>query len=215
LKKKICIVGTGGCGREALCCIIDAYGWQDCERLHEEVVFMVSDSYFSESEVMGVPVIKRSEFEASLYNVVVAIGDPALRKNYIEKMPAETTFQTVIHPSAVLSKWIEIEEGAIIMAGCVLTCNIRIGKHVHLNRHTTIGHDCVLSDYFTTAPAAVVSGNCHFGEGVYLGTNACVKQGITIADNVIIGMGAVVTKPVEQAGTYVGNPLRKLEKKTK
>lgn len=175
---------------------------------------MVSDSHFSESEVMGVPVIRRSEFDAATYNVVVAIGDPALRKSYIEKLPAKTTFQTVIHPSVVLSKWIEMDEGVIIMAGCVLTCNIKIGKHVHLNRHTTIGHDCVLSDYFTTAPAAVVSGNCRFGEVVYLGTNACVKQGVSITDNVTIGMGAVVTKSVDQAGTYIGNPLRKLEKNT-
>lgn len=210
MKKKICIVGTGGCGREALCCIIDMYEWQHREDLNEEVCFMVSDNHYKDKEVMGVRVIPRSAFVASEYEVVVAIGDPVQRRRYIEGLPKETTYATIIHPSVILSKWVQMGEGTIIMAGCILTCNIQMGKHTHLNRHTTIGHDCVMADYFTTAPAAVVSGNCEFGEAVYLGTNACIKQGITIADNVTVGMGAVVTKPIAKAGVYIGNPLRKL-----
>ena len=38
----------------------------------------------------------------------------------------------------------EIGAGSIITAGCIITTNIKIGKHSHLNLHTTIGHDCEL-----------------------------------------------------------------------
>ena len=38
--------------------------------------------------IMGVPVIKDSEFNAENYKVVVAIGDPKKRKKVIEKLPA-------------------------------------------------------------------------------------------------------------------------------
>lgn len=94
-----------------------------------------------------------------------------------------------------------------------MTCNIKIGKHAHLNLHTTIGHDCIIGDYFTTAPATNISGNCEFGECVYFGTNSSVRQGIKICDNVTIGMGGIVVKNINEEGVYIGNPVKKLNKK--
>ena len=209
--KKICIFGTGGFGREVLCCLIDVFSNVDI-KLKDKVCFMVSDEHFSEEKIMGIDVIPQSKFDSQIYDVVVAIGDPQSRKSIVESLPKQTTFATIIHPSAIISEWVEIGEGSIITAGSILTCNIKIGKHAHLNLHTTIGHDCVIGDYFTTAPAVNISGNCHFGECVYFGTNAVVRQGVKISDDVTIGMGGVVVKDVIEKGVYIGNPLRKLEK---
>jgi UDP-3-O-[3-hydroxymyristoyl] glucosamine N-acyltransferase len=99
---------------------------------------------------------------------------------------------------------------SIITAGCILTCDIKIGKHSQLNLHTTIGHDCVIGNYFTTTPACNISGICTFGDCVYLGTNSSVRQGITICDEVTVGMGGVVVKNINEPGTYVGNPAKRL-----
>jgi sugar O-acyltransferase (sialic acid O-acetyltransferase NeuD family) len=212
MDKQICIFGTGGFGREVLCCLIDAVA-NTSGKIEDLACFMVSDDQFKEAEIMGIKVIPQSGFDVARHQVIVAIGDPFARKKVVESFPANTSFATIIHPSAVISKWVEIGEGSIVTAGTILTCNIKIGKHAHLNLHTTIGHDCVIGDYFTTAPAANVSGNCHFGACVYLGTNASIKQGIAICDNVTIGMGGVAVKNVTEEGIYIGNPLKKLEKK--
>lgn len=209
--KKICIFGTGGFGREVLCCLIDAIAHTN-QKIEELACFMVSDEDFKDNMVMGLEVLPQSKLNTELHEVVVAIGDPHTRKKVVESLPAETKFATIIHPSAVMSKWVEIGEGSIITAGTILTCNIKIGKHAHLNLHTTVGHDCIIGDYFTTAPAANISGSCHFGNCVYFGTNASVRQGIKICDNVTIGMGGVVVKDITEAGVYIGNPLKKLEK---
>jgi sugar O-acyltransferase (sialic acid O-acetyltransferase NeuD family) len=211
-EKKICILGAGGFGREVLCCLIDGIASTNL-KIEEIVCFMVSDEHFKESKIMGVDVIPQSKFDSSLYNVVVAIGDPHLRKRVIDNMPPQTTYTSIIHPSAVISEWVEIGEGSIIAAGTILTCNIKIGKHAHLNLHTTIGHDCIIGDFFTTAPAANISGNCHFGDCVYFGTNSAARQGVKICNNVMIGMGGVVVKNITEEGVYIGNPLKKLEKK--
>jgi sugar O-acyltransferase (sialic acid O-acetyltransferase NeuD family) len=211
-QKKICILGTGGFGREVLCCLIDAIAPSN-STIQELACFMVSDDLFNEKKIMGVDVIPQSSFDPSLYNVVVAIGDPSTRKRVVNNLPPDTTFATIIHPSAVISEWVEIGEGSIVTAGVVLTCNIKIGKHAHLNLHTTIGHDCIMGDFFTTAPGANISGSCHFGDCVYFGTNAAVRQGVKITDNVTIGMGGVVVKDINEQGVYIGNPLQKLEKK--
>jgi acetyltransferase-like isoleucine patch superfamily enzyme len=46
---------------------------------------------------------------------------------------------------------------------------------------------------------------------VYFGTNSSVRQGITICQDVVIGMGGVVVKNITESGIYVGNPATKLE----
>lgn len=209
IEKKICIVGAGGFGREVLCCLIDKIASTNLE-IEEIACFMVSDEDFKETKIMGINVISQSMFDPALYNVVIAIGDPTSRKRVVNNLPTQTTYTSIIHPSVVISDWVKIGEGSIITAGTILTCNIKIGKHAHLNLNTTIGHDCVIGDFFTTAPAANISGNCHFGDCVYFGTNSAVREGIKICNNVTIGMGGVVVKDILEEGVYIGNPARLL-----
>ncbi|WP_395341848.1 acetyltransferase [Ningiella sp. W23] len=211
-KKKFCIVGTSGFGRETLTCLIDVMS-NTALKIEDAVVFLDEDGSCEESTLMGIPVIKKNEFVPQSFKVVVAIGDPKTRKKVVEALPPETEFTSIVHPSAVISQWVEVGQGSIITAGAVLTCNINIGKHAHINLHTTIGHDCTIGDYFTTAPATNISGNCEFGDYVYLGTNSSVRQGIKICNDVTIGMGGIVVKNIDEEGVYIGNPVSKLGRK--
>lgn len=210
MKKKICIIGTGGCGRDAMTCLIDQLATKGL-KAKDVACFMVSDEHFNQREVMGIEVIPQSQFKPEKYDVVVAIGDPQWRKKVVESLPDETTFTTIIHPSVIMSEWVEVGEGSIIAAGSILTVNIKMGKHVHLNLKTTIAHDFRCGDYFSTAPAVNISGNCTFGECVYFGTNAAARQKTQITDNVTVGMGAVVVKNITEPGVYAGNPARKIK----
>jgi sugar O-acyltransferase (sialic acid O-acetyltransferase NeuD family) len=208
LGKKICIVGIGGFGREVLCCIIDIlrgtqYDYLKC------ICFMTTDKIVNEF-IMQLPVLSIVNFNNEEYVYIISVGNPKIRKKVVESFPTDTKYITIIHPSVVMSEWVEIGEGSIVTANVILTCNIKIGKHAHLNLHTTIGHDCIIGDYFTTAPAVNISGICMFGNCVYFGTNVSVKQGITIVDDVIIGMGGVVVKDIEECGTYIGMPVKRI-----
>jgi sugar O-acyltransferase (sialic acid O-acetyltransferase NeuD family) len=213
-KKKICIFGTGGFGREVLCCVIDVFKKRNfrTEYINYVVCFMVSDDHYKENTIMGIEVIKQSLFNPLLYDVVIAIGEPLIRQNIVNSLPSNTTYATIIHPSVIMSKSVNIGEGSIITANTILTCNIKIGKHAHVNLNTTIGHDCNIGDYFTTAPATNVSGNVNIGDCVYLGTNSSIKQGISICNDVTIGMGGVVVNNIKEKGVYIGNPTIKLVK---
>lgn len=210
-RKKICIVGAEGFGRETLLCLIDGIASTNL-KIEEICCFMLLDKDIKKTNIMGVEVIPQSTFNPNLYEVVVAVADPNQRLRIVESLPNETVFTKIIHPTAIISDWVEIGEGSIITAGVILTHNIKIGKHAHLNLNTTIGHDCVIGDYFTTTPACNISGNCDFGNNVYLGTNSSVRQGISICNNVTIGMGGVVVKNIIDPGTYIGNPVKKLKK---
>ena len=119
---------------------------------------------------------------------------------------------TFIHPSSILlGNDISIGEGSIICAGCILTTNIKLGNHTHLNLQTTIGHDCEIGDYFTTAPGVKISGNCKIYDCVYIGTNASVKEKISIHSLTTIGLNAGVVKNIEEPGVYTGTPAKKIK----
>lgn len=210
--KKFCIIGTGGFAREVFCYVLDVLKQQNPIIDYSRICFLDKDELCNGEKVMGVDVIPESSFDPDKYVVLVGIGEPKIRKKVVEKMPKNTSYATLVHPSAIISDWVEIGDGSIITPGVIITCNIKIGKQAHLNLFTTIGHDCEIGDYFTTAPSANISGNCIFGDCVYFGTNSAVRQGVSICDNVTIGMGGVVVKNIIEPGVYIGNPLKKLEK---
>jgi sugar O-acyltransferase (sialic acid O-acetyltransferase NeuD family) len=168
----------------------------------------VDDQYFTPNKKHIYPL---SKFDPKEYEVLVAIGDPKSRYDIIQRLPKSTKYFKFIHPSAqILGNDVYIGEGSIICAGSILTTNIKIGKHSHLNLHTTIGHDCTIGDYFTTAPGTKISGNCKIYDLVYLGTNSSIKQDITIHSLSTIGLNSGVVKDIWESGVYVGTPAEKL-----
>lgn len=207
--KKICIIGTGGFAREVMCLITDLGKYDEVDCFME--VDEIWEKNWKNKTIMDKPVRPQSEFNPALYSVTIGIGDPMIREKVTSQLPENTEYITLIHPSAVVSQWTEIEEGAVICAGCILTCDIKIGKHVHLNLHTTIGHDCNIGDFVTTAPGVNISGICNIDKSVYLGTSSATRQGINICSNVVIGMGAMVVKSIKEPGVYVGMPAKKLK----
>lgn len=194
------IIGAGGFGREVFASMSKSE--------QENTVFFVDDSYFNG----GDNILPLSKFNTAEYKVIVAIGDPVHRRDLVNRLPKDTMYFTHIHPSVqILGDDVEIGEGSIICAGSILTTNIKLGKHTHLNLQTTIGHDCTIGDFFTTAPGAKVSGNCTIENCVYVGTNASIKEKITICSFVTIGLNGGVVKDIKDSGVYVGVPVVKIK----
>jgi sugar O-acyltransferase (sialic acid O-acetyltransferase NeuD family) len=194
------IIGAGGFGREVF--------WSLSEMDRKKCIFFVDDQYWDNRDSKILPL---SNFNPEEYEVVVAIADPHHRQSIVNKLPKTTKFFTHIHPSSQIhGNDVEIGEGSIICAGSIITTNTKLGKHTHINLLTTIGHDCTIGDFFTTAPGVQISGNIKIGNRVYFGTCSCIKQKLEICDDVIIGMNACVVKNITQSGTYVGTPAKKL-----
>ncbi len=167
--------------------------------------------YFVDDEFLTPGSLPLSKFDPNKYKVIVAIGDSKNRKNIVDKLPLSTKFFTFIHPTAlIMNKNIEIGEGSFIGAYSILTTNIKLGKHSLLNRSNHIGHDSVIGDYFSAMPGAIISGNVNIGNKVYMGTNSSIREKIEICDDVIIGLNSGVIKDINQEGTHVGSPAKRI-----
>lgn len=153
---------------------------------------------------------KISEFNPESQSALIAVGNPADKIKLLGKLPENTKFWNYISPNAYVNN-LTLGTGNFICAGVIITTNVKIGNHVHLNLQTTIGHDSVLGDFVTTAPSVNISGNVTIGKGVYLGTKSCIREKISICDNVILGMNAGVVSDIQESGVYVGTPAKKIK----
>lgn len=184
-----CLIGNGGHAREVMA------------QMGLNLTRFVDDQFWKEGDDKLLPL---SKFDAKKYIVMIAVGDSKDRFNIYEKLPKETKYFTYVHPTAlILDSKIEIEEGSFIGAYSILTTNIKIGKHALLNRTCHIGHDCVIGDFFSAMPGAIVSGNVNIGDRVYLGTNSSIREKLKISNDVTIGLNSGVVKNINKEGVYI------------
>jgi acetyltransferase EpsM len=137
--------------------------------------------------------------------VLISIGNNRLRKRVVNR-GEHFNYVTLLHPKAILSKRLKIEEGTIVMPGVTINAAVRIGKHCIINTNASIDHDCVIEDFVHISPNVALAGNVYVGEGTHIGIGASVIQGIEIGKWCTIGAGAVIISDVPDGATVVGNP---------
>lgn len=192
---KQALIGAGGHAREVMA------------QIGVQLPCFVDDEYLTEGT------LPLSEFNPEEYEVMVAVADSKDRYDIVQRLPKDTQYFSWVAPTAlILDKDVKIGKGSFIGAYSVLTTNITIGDHAILNRANHIGHDCRIGDYFSAMPGAIVSGNVSIYDLVYLGTNSAVREKLSIHSLVTIGMNTAVVNSIEQVGTYVGTPAKKINR---
>lgn len=142
---------------------------------------------------------------------IVAIGSNGMRRQWCEWLAARgACFQSVVHPSAMVSPSATIGPGSAILAGSIIGPRASIGGASIINHAASIDHDCVLNDYVNISPGARLAGNVRCEADVFIGLNAAILQGLRIGRGAIVGAGAVVTRDVAAASTVIGVPARVL-----
>ena len=139
-------------------------------------------------------------------DVFIAIGYSEIRKRLSEGR----NVVTLIHPHAVIARDAVIGEGTVVMAGAVINPGARIGRGCIINTCSSVDHDCDIGDYCHVAVGAHLCGTVKTGESTWIGAGATVSNNINICGNCTIGVGCVVVKDIEEPGTYVGVPAKKI-----
>jgi sugar O-acyltransferase (sialic acid O-acetyltransferase NeuD family) len=210
MTKKIVILGAGGFAREVLD-IFDACN--EVRQDYEVLGYIVESQYGSIGTLINDrPILGDFDWFAENTEEVYAIcgvGAPETRLRLVRRaQELGTRFCSIVHPSALLTRWVSMGEGVVIAAGCILTNRIRIGNHVQLNLDCTIGHDAILDDFVTLAPGVHVSGKVKVSAGCYVGTGANIINTVQLGEWSIVGAGSTILKDVPPNTTAVGVPAR-------
>jgi sugar O-acyltransferase (sialic acid O-acetyltransferase NeuD family) len=204
------IFGVGGLGREVLLLL---------QQLNEAEPTWTVRGFYDDwapatATVAGLPYLGTTadlNATAEPLAVAVAVGSPDGRAAVVAGLTsAQLSFPVLVHPQVALApqQRIVLGAGCIIQQGCILTCDITLGRFVLLNLGCTVGHDAVLEDFCALMPHANVSGAAHLEAGVYLGTGAIVIQGVRIGAGTIVGAGAVAVRNLPANVTAVGVPAK-------
>ena len=114
--------------------------------------------------------------------------------------------QTFLHGPLRCGDDVGLNVGVVIdggRGGVVLGSGCRVASHVSIYAWSHgIAPDRPVHAQRTT------SRGVRLGDDVWVGTRACIRDGVTIDDHAVVGMGSVVTRDVPAWAIVAGSPAR-------
>jgi acetyltransferase-like isoleucine patch superfamily enzyme len=89
---------------------------------------------------------------------------------------------------------------------------VKIGGHVVVDSHVSIGHDAALMDFCEIFSGARINGNCQVGEYAVIGCNATLLPGTLVGQRAVVGANSLAHGLVEPHVTIFGVPARVLRR---
>jgi sugar O-acyltransferase (sialic acid O-acetyltransferase NeuD family) len=205
----VVIVGTGEWGATAL-------EYLHYDTPHEVVAFSAEAAFVTDPEYCGLPVVPLDDLAEAYppeeFRAFVAVSENQL--NRVRRRLFQTvkkagytcisyvSLQAFILPSAKVGENVFVQEHASI------EFMSRLGDNVYVGAATCVGHSTVIEDDCTLGPLVALGGNCTIGSASFFGAGCCVRDEVRIAEDCIIGAGAVIVKDTEPGKVYVGSPAR-------
>lgn len=177
----------------------------------------LNDSIACGQVIHGLPVLGRFEEWSNLEGDTVFI--PCIHK--VGQMPARVArvkslgiprerWSSVVHPQSFIASDAALGCGVFVASFATVQPGARIGDFACVRSGAHISHDTFVGDFAFIGPNATLAGRASVAEGGHIGSNASIREHLTIGAFAIVGLGAVVTKPVEANQVVAGNPARPL-----
>jgi sugar O-acyltransferase (sialic acid O-acetyltransferase NeuD family) len=207
------VVGAGGFGKEAIW-VAECMNEQLDVAARWEILGYLDDNPDHEGRefygyrVLGRPGASLRAGKETWY--YCAVGKNAVRERLAARLD-ELGWRaaTLVHPSVIQAKRIEIGMGTYVGAGAILSPNARVGQHVIVNQHASIGHDAVLEDFTQVCPGAQINGACKVLRGALVGSNASIHQGRTVGAYAVVGANSQVVRNVDPKTSVCGVPAKR------
>jgi sugar O-acyltransferase (sialic acid O-acetyltransferase NeuD family) len=162
--------------------------------------------------VRGIPIVDSMTPEAvarhGIKHAVIAIGDNRTRERLAERFAGLVSWQTVVHPRAIVDAASTLGDGTVVCAGAVVQPDTTIGRHVILNTASSVDHDCVVGEFAHIAPGCHIAGGVKIGDGVLVGIGSSIIPGCSVNEWSIVGAGAVVVGDLQAKCVATGVPAR-------
>lgn len=208
---KVYILGAGAQAREV---------WQIYKDLDKEKMiggFIISNKG-NNKKLRGVGVYDETLINKLSKNdkLICAVGNPFLRRDWVLKISTtyNSKYTNAIHPTVIISNNVIINDGTIIQANSIISCDIEIGKHVLINLGCSLSHDNIIGNFCTLSPGVTLGGRVVIGEGSFIGLGTNIIHNVKIGSGCIIGAGSLVIKDVPDNMMVYGIPAKPIRQVT-
>jgi sugar O-acyltransferase (sialic acid O-acetyltransferase NeuD family) len=205
--KPLFIVGNGEIASMAF-----QYFKYDSE--YDPVGFAIGNEYVKSDSFEGLPLVDIEQvpelWPQRDFSAFVAIGDSQLNRvrarHYLNIKSLGYEVASYVSSRAFVWHNVKVGENCFILEDNTLQPFVEIGNNVTLWSGNHIGHRTKICDHVFVTSHVVISGFCSVGEYSFLGINASVANGVSIARDNLISMAAVVSASTEPDRIYQGNP---------
>lgn len=109
-----------------------------------------------------------------------------------------------------IGKWVSIGSNVTIAKGSI--DDTIIDDYVKIDNLVHIAHNCSIGRNTIIIPGAFIYGSVQIGQNCWI-SSSIIRDQVTIGDNVLVGMGSVVTKNIESGVTVIGSPAKPIERR--
>lgn len=146
------------------------------------------------------------------------------RKAATQKVP------NLVSDKATIGRNVRIWNFAYVGPGAVVGDNTKIGSLAHVDYNVHIGKNCKIEGLVYLAPLSRIADDVFIGpsacltndpyplsdkmigvvveKGAIICAKAVIKAGVTVGENSVIAMGAIVTKDVPPNTVVMGSPAK-------
>lgn len=145
----------------------------------------------------------------------ISVGDNDVRADLFNKIIERGgDVVTLIHPTAVVSKYAQLGKGATVHALSVIAPDTVLGDDCVVSHNDLVTHGVRMGNHCFMASNIVLGAYTVMKDFAFIGSGATVisAKAAELGNHAYIGAGAVVTKPVEDGAVVAGNPAKVLNK---
>ena len=147
--KELVIIGAGDLGREVVWLI------EDINKVCPTYLilgFLDDDKEKQGGEFYGYPVLGTTElldsrYQNGLIGAVIAIKDGKVREKISEKHPSFQSWETIIHPNAVIAPSSRLGKGSIVFPNVTVSVDSEIGDFALLYIQSVVLNDCKIGSF--------------------------------------------------------------------
>jgi len=102
----------------------------------------------------------------------------------------------------------QVEIGALstVCSGTIgptaIADHVKIDDHVHVAHNARVGRNCVIT------AGVVIGGSATVGEDTWIGLQAIIRDGISVGNGCLLGMGVMVSETLPDNAIVAGSPSR-------
>ena len=205
-KRKLMLIGGGGHCHSVLDCAMSLH-------IYDEIAIIdpLDNSY------LGIVTIGSDEDIPELIDqgwtdafiTVGSVGDTRIRRKVYEQLKRyDIRIPSIIDPSAVIGRGVDIGEGVFVGKRAIINTGSYLGACSIINTGAIIEHDCRIGEFSHISPGTTLCGQVIVGSDCHVGAGSVVKQLIEIGNGTLIGAGSIVVKNLSNDVKAFGNPCK-------